>query len=347
MRRHLNTLYVTTENAWLRKDGENAVVEIDGDELGRVPVHLLGGIVCFGTIGMTPALIGHCAERGVCISMLGRNGRFLARVEGPVMGNVLLRRTQYRTTDDAATTARLASQIVVGKLLNQRTVVRRAIRDHSETTSAEGRDRLRACERRLTDAARRGRKEPMQTDTIRGIEGEAAREYYSVFDYLTRHDDPAFRFTSRSRRPPLDPINALLSFLYTLLVHDCRSALETVGLDPAVGYLHRERPGRPSLALDIMEELRPVLADRLALSLINRRQLRARDFETAVSGAVTLRDDARKRVLVAYQERKKDELLHPFLREKTTLGLVPFVQATLLARRLRGDLDGYPPFLWR
>ena len=347
MRRHLNTLYVTTENAWLRKDGENAVVEIDGDELGRVPVHLLGGIVCFGIVGMTPALIGHCAERGVCISMLGRNGRFLARVEGPVMGNVLLRRTQYRTTDDAAKTARLASQIVVGKLLNQRTVVRRALRDHGTNTSAEGRDRLRACERRLTDAARRGRKESVQTDTIRGIEGEAAREYYSVFDDLTRHDDPAFRFTSRSRRPPLDPINALLSFLYTLLVHDCRAALETVGLDPAVGYLHRERPGRPSLALDIMEELRPVLADRLALSLINRRQLRARDFETAVSGAVTLRDDARKRVLVAYQERKKDELLHPFLKEKTSLGLVPFVQATLLARRLRGDLDGYPPFLWR
>ncbi len=347
MRRHLNTLYVTTENAWLRKDGENAVVEIDGDELGRVPMHLLGGIVCFGAVGMTPALIGHCAERGVCVSMLSRNGRFLARVEGPVSGNVLLRRTQYRTTDDADKTARLASQIVVGKLLNQRTVVRRALRDHGATTSVEGSKRLQACERRLTDAARRCRKGSVRTDAIRGIEGEAAREYYSVFDDLTRHDNPTFRFTSRSRRPPLDPINALLSFLYTLLVHDCRSALESVGLDPAVGYLHRERPGRPSLALDIMEELRPVLADRLALSLINRRQLRARDFQTAVSGAVTLRDDAHKRVLVAYQERKKDELIHPFLKEKTSLGLVPFVQATLLARHLRGDLDGYPPFLWR
>lgn len=347
MRRHLNTLYVTTENAWLRKDGENAVVEVDGDELGRVPVHLLGSIVCFGIIGMTPALIGHCAERGVCISMLGRNGRFLARVEGPVAGNVLLRRTQYRTTEDASKTARLASQIVVGKLLNQRTVVRRALRDHGTTTSAEARDRLRTCERRLTDAARRSGREAARTDSIRGIEGEAARQYYAVFDDLSRHDDSAFTFTGRSRRLPLDPINALLSFLYTLLVHDCRSALESVGLDPEVGYLHRERPGRPSLALDIMEELRPVLADRLALSLINRRQLRARDFETAVSGAVALRDDARKQVLVAYQERKKDELLHPFLMEKTTLGLVPFVQATLLARHLRDDLDGYPPFLWR
>ena len=189
--------------------------------------------------------------------------------------------------------------------------------------------------------------QPQPTDTLRGIEGEAARTYYGVFDDLVRSEDPAFAFTRRSRRPPLDPVNTLLSFLYTLLVHDCRSALETVGLDPAVGFLHRERPGRPSLALDLMEELRPVLADRLALSLINRRQLAPRDFKTAVSGAVTLRDDARKTVLVAFQKRKKDEVTHPFLREKTTFGLVPFVQANLLARRLRGDLDGYPPFLWR
>ena len=303
--------------------------------------------MCFGSTGITPALMGHCAERGVCVSMLGRNGRFLARIEGPVSGNVLLRRSQYRTSDDAEKTSRLASQIVVGKLLNQRTVVRRALRDHGTTTSAEALSRLRACEGRLTDAARRASRESVGTDAIRGIEGEAARGYYAVFNDLTRHDERDFRFTSRSRRPPLDPMNAMLSFLYTLLVHDCRSALETIGLDPAVGFLHRERPGRPSLALDIMEELRPVLADRLALSMINRRQLRPNDFETAVSGAVTLRHDARKRVLVAYQERKKDELLHPFLNEKVSLGLVPFVQATLMARHLRSDLDGYPPFLWR
>ncbi|MYN64938.1 MAG: type I-C CRISPR-associated endonuclease Cas1 [Acidobacteria bacterium] len=346
MRRHLNTLYVTTENAWLRKDGENVVIEVDGKERGRLPVHLLGGIVCFGAVGVTPALMGHCAARGVCMSILGRNGRFLARVEGPVSGNVLLRRAQYRTTDDADRTARLAGQLVTGKLLNQRTVVRRALRDHGQSTTAKARDRLGACERRLSDAARRvGR--AASTDTIRGIEGEAARHYYAVFGDLMRADGPQFAFGGRSRRPPLDPANALLSFLYTLLVHDCRSALETVGLDPAVGYLHRERPGRPSLALDLMEELRPVLADRIALSLINRRQLQGRDFETGVSGAVTMRDDARKTVLVAYQERKKDELGHPFLKEKTTLGLVPFIQATLLARHLRGDLDGYAPFLWR
>ena len=346
MRRHLNTLYVTTASAWLRKDGENIVVEVDGDERGRVPVHLLGGIVCFGAIGMTPALMGHCAARGVCVSMLSRSGRFLARVEGRTSGNVLLRRAQYRATDDDVATAKLAGHIITGKLLNQRTVVRRALRDHGATMASEGRERLNMCGRRLTDAARRSAR-TSGTDAIRGIEGEAARVYYAVFDDLIRDGDGTFAFRGRSRRPPLDPVNALLSFLYTLLVHDCRSALETVGLDPAVGYLHRERPGRPSLALDLMEELRPVVADRLVLSLINRCQIRARDFEASVSGAVTIRDGARKNILIAYQDRKKDGILHPFLKEKTTLGLVPFVQALLLARHLRGELDAYPPFLWR
>ena len=346
MRRHLNTLYVTTDGAWLRKDGENVVVEVERDERGRVPVHLLGGIVCFGATGMTPALMGHCAKRGVCVSMLSRNGRFLARIEGPTSGNVLLRRAQYRATDDSVVTAKLTGHMVTGKLLNQRTVVRRALRDHGRTMAPDGRERLRACEGRLTDAARRSAR-TSETDAIRGIEGEAARTYYAVVDDLLQVEDRVFAFTRRSRRPPLDPVNALLSFLYTLLVHDCRSALETVGFDPAVGYLHRERPGRPSLALDLMEELRPVLADRLMLSLINRRQLHARDFETSVSGAVTMRPGAREIVLVAYQERKKDEIRHPFLGEKTTMGLVPFVQASLLAGHLRGELDAYPPFLWR
>ena len=348
MRRHLNTLYVTTEGAWMHKDGENVVVKIDGAESGRVPVHLLGGIVCFGSVGVSPPLMGYCAEQGVCISFMGRTGRFLARVEGPVSGNVLLRRSQYHTTDDTEKTALLARNMVTGKLLNQRTVVRRALRDHGGDTPEEGRARLKACGRRLSAAARRSARQQVQAmDALRGIEGEAARAYFEVFDDLVRNEESAFKFTRRSRRPPLDPVNALLSFIYTLLVHDCRSALETVGLDPAVGFLHRERPGRPSLALDLMEELRPVLADRLVLSLINRRQLSASDFETAMSGAVTLREDARKTVLVAYQERKKDGLMHPFLKEKTTFGLVPFVQAMLMARRLRGDLDGYPPFLWR
>ncbi len=345
MRRHLNTLYVTKPDAWLHKDGENVVVKVDGEEQARVPFHILGSIVCFGSLGATPALIGHCAERGVCVSFMNRNGRFLARIEGPVSGNVLLRRGQYRLADSPEQTGLLASHIVTGKILNQRTVVRRALRDYGGS-SADWAARLQASERRLSNAARRSAK-MRDADAIRGIEGEAARVYFGTFGDLVRIDEPAFNFHGRSRRPPLDPLNALLSFLYALLVHDCRSALETVGLDPAVGYLHRERPGRPSLALDLMEELRPVLADRLALSLINRRQLAKRNFQTEVSGAVTMREDGRKTVLVAYQNRKKDEVLHPFLREKTTIGLIPFVQANLMTRHLRSDLDAYPPFLWR
>lgn len=346
MRRHLKTLYVTTPDAWLHKDGENVLVKMDGTEQARIPVHLLGGIVCFGSTGITPALMGHCAGRGICISLMGRNGRFLARVEGPVSGNVLLRRSQYRAADDEGQTAALASHIVAGKVINQRTVVRRALRDHGAESEADWRMRLKTCERRLGDAARRSA-QSREANTTRGNEGEAARTYYSVFGDLVRSNETCFAFPGRSRRPPLDPLNALLSFVYTLLVHDCRSALESVGLDPAVGFLHRERPGRPSLALDLMEELRPVLADRLVLSLVNRRQLASRDFDTAVSGAVTLREDGRKTALVAYQDRKKDEIMHPFLRERTTMGLVPFVQANLMARHLRRDLDAYPPFLWR
>lgn len=346
MRRHLNTLYVTSEGAWLRKDGENVVVKVEGTERGRVPVHLLGGIVCFGSVGITPALMGHCAENGICISMLGRNGRFLARVEGPVSGNVLLRRRQYRLADDPERAGSVVANMLTGKLLNQRTVVRRALRDHGEKMLKESWERLRVCERRLTNTARRSRN-VASIDKLRGIEGEAAQSYFHVFSDLVRNEAPVFEFKGRSRRPPLDPINALLSFLYTLLVHDCRSALESVGLDPSVGFLHRDRPGRPSLALDLMEELRPVFADRLALTMINRKQLAQRDFEASISGAVTLRDEARGKILVAYQERKKDEIIHPFLKETTTLGLIPYLQAKLMAQYLRKDIDGYPPFLWK
>ena len=322
------------------------VVKVDGKERGRVPVHLLGGLVCFGAVGVTPPLMGHCAAHGVSLSFLTRHGRFLARVEGPVSGNVQLRRTQYRCSDNAETSIALARDAVLGKLLNQRTVIRRAIRDHARNLDTSACDRLKVCERRLSNAARRAGHQ-QEKDALRGIEGESARVYYSVFDDLIRRPDEQFKFEARSRRPPLNPVNATLSFLYSLLVNDCRSALETVGLDPAVGFLHEDRPGRPSLALDLMEELRPIFADRVCLSLINRRQISPDDFTKAVSGAVSLHDDARKTLLVTYQERKKRELSHPFLGEKTTLGLVPFVQARLLARRLRGELDGYPPFLWR
>lgn len=346
MRRHLNTLYVTKENAWLRKEGENAVISVNREEQGRVPMHLLGGIVCFGAVGATPQLIGHCARKGVSLSFLSRNGRFLARITGPVSGNVKLRRAQYRCADNGDKATRLARDFVLGKLLNQRTVVRRALRDHQSKMDEEARYRLDSSQRRLGNAARRAANESVK-NALRGIEGESARIYYSVFDDLIRRPDPEFSFESRSRRPPLNPVNALLSFLYSLLMHDCRSALETVGLDPAVGFLHEDRPGRPSLALDLMEELRPVLADRVCLTLINRQQITPDDFATAISGSVTLSDEARKTVLVTYQDRKSRELTHAFLGEKTTLGLVPFVQARLLARRIRGELDGYPPFIRR
>jgi CRISPR-associated protein Cas1 len=346
MQHHLNTLYVSTDGAWVHKDGANVVVKVDDSERGRLPAHMLGGIVCFGRVSISSPLMGYCAEQGITISHLTENGRFLARIEGPVSGNVLLRREQYRRSDQLEASALLARSTIVGKTLNQRAVVRRMLRDHGETIAQGARQQLIDAEARLTHMAFRLEKS-LPLDTLRGMEGEAALTYFSVFDHLIRTQKSTFRFLRRSRRPPLDPVNALLSFLYTLLVHDCRSALETVGLDPAVGYLHRDRPGRPSLALDLMEEFRPIMADRLALSLINRRQVGERDFRQSENGAVLLTDDARKTVLVAYQERKRDELLHPFLNDKTTFGLLPLLQARLLSRHLRGDLDGYPPFIWK
>lgn len=346
MRRHLNTIFVTSEDAWVRKDGANIVVEVDGAERGRAPIHMIGGIICFHRTGMSPALMQACAEAGVAVSFLTPHGRFQARLEGPRTGNVLLRRAQYRAADDPALAVPFARGVVAAKAANQRTVVRRALRDHGPSMSADGRAALAGAEPRLTFAARRAALAE-DLDTLRGIEGEAANAYFAAFNGLLRVDDAGFRFAGRSRRPALDRVNALLNFLYAMLGHDCRSALEAAGLDPQVGLFHADRPGRASLALDLIEEFRPVLADRLALSLINRRQLAASDFVVEEGGAVTLRDDARKAVLVAWTERKKEELRHPFLDEKVTLGLVPHIQAQLLARHLRGDLDGYPPFVWK
>ncbi len=311
-----------------------------------MPAHLLGGLVCMGRVGVSPPLLAHCCESGVTVTWLSEQGRFLARVEGPVSGNVLLRREQYRRSDDPGACAALVRSFVLSKTLNQRTVLRRALRDHGEGMAEAARTALAAAETRLTDIARRAQRD-QSTDALRGLEGEAAAAYFAVFDHLIRVDDPALRFRGRSRRPPLDLVNALLSFLYTLLTHDCRSALETAGFDPAVGFLHRGRPGRPSLALDLVEEFRPVLADRLALSLLNRRQLGPKNVRQLENGAVLLTDDARKELVVAYQERKKEEMLHPYLQERAPLGLMPQLQAQLLARHLRGDLDAYPPFVWR
>ena len=344
MKKLLNTVYVTTEGAGLKKDGENLVVEIEGAERARVPFHMLASVVVFGGIYLSPALIGACAAGGIAIVLLDRVGRFQARIEGPVSGNVLLRRAQYRMSEDPVDIVR---SLVLGKVSNQRSVLLRALRDHGEGLDDGAREGIEAAAERMAAILRRAAHGDDTADRLRGSEGEAANLYFGVFDHLIRSPDADMRWRGRSRRPPLDPVNALISFLYTLLTHDCRAAAESVGLDPAVGFLHRDRPGRPSLALDLMEELRPILADRLALSLLNRRQLRARDFETREGGAVLLTDEARKTVLSAWQERKREERVHPFLGEKAPLGLVPFLQAQLLSRHLRGDLDAYPPWFWK
>jgi CRISPR-associated protein Cas1 len=340
----LNTLYATTEGVRLRKDGENIVAEVDGAERRRVPLHMLGSVVVFGATSISPPLIGALARGGITLVLLDRQGRFEARVEGPVSGNVLLRRAQYCASEQPDEIVR---SIVTAKIANQRVVLQRALRDHGAEMSTEHRATVEATVDRLERILRRVAFMNEGADAMRGSEGEAANGYFAVFGGLVRSPDPDVRFNGRSRRPPRDPVNALLSFLYTLLTHDCRSAAESVGLDPAVGFLHRDRPGRPSLALDLMEELRPVLADRLALSLINRRQVRGGDFETRDGGAVLLSEAGRKTVLTAWQERKKEERRHPFLDEMAPLGLVPFLQAQLLARHLRGDLDGYPPWFWK
>lgn len=340
MRRHLNTLYITTQGAWINKDGAYIVVSAEGKEIGRVPMHNVGGLVCFGRVLVSPPLMGALAEAQVAIAFLSEEGRFLARVVGPQSGNVLLRREQYRRADRGDATAVIARSVVMAKTLNQRAVLRRAVRDHGANAELDA-----VCER-LTAIARRV-ESIIDVDQIRGFEGEAANAYFSVFDHLIVGDKTTFRFTTRTRRPPLDRVNALLSFVYSLLAHDTRAALETVGLDPSVGFLHRDRPGRHGLALDLMEEFRPFFADRLVLSLINRKQVSAKDFRVFDNGAVLLSDDGRKTLLVAYQDRKREELEHPFIGEKATVGLLWYLQAQLMARHLRGDLDGYPPFIWK
>jgi CRISPR-associated protein Cas1 len=343
MKRHLNTLFVTTQGAYLSKDGETVVVKVDDEVRLRAPVHTLGGIVCFGQVSCSPFLMGFCAEHGVAISFMSETGRFLAKVQGPVSGNVLLRREQYRRADDMKSSSEIAKAILTGKIANCRTVLSRVLRDHTEKIDS---DDVTQAVNKLNSALRRLQPES-NMEVIRGIEGESANTYFNVFDHLITAQKDDFRFVERNRRPPLDNVNCLLSFLYTLVMHDIRSALETVGLDPAVGFLHRDRPGRYGLALDLMEEFRPFMADRLALSLINLCQVQGKGFNKKESGAVLMEDDTRKTVLVSYQKRKQDEIMHPFLKEKVTIGLLFHTQALLMARYLRGDLDAYPPFIWK
>jgi CRISP-associated protein Cas1 len=343
MKQLLNTLYVVSQGAYIGKESETVVVRVEREVRLQLPILALGSIVCFGQVSCSPALMHFCSERGVAISFLSEHGRFLAKVVGPVHGNVLLRRQQYRRADDDSGTKAIAVPIIAAKVMNGRTSILRALRDRPDAGGAEELKRASG----LLSALIAQLPACDSLDSARGIEGASARAYFSVMEEMIVQQKDAFFFKERSRRPPLDNVNALLSFVYTLVMHDVVAALECVGLDPAVGFLHRDRPGRPSLALDLMEELRTWLADRFVLSLINLRQLSAADFRVMETGAVVLTDEGRTTLLTAYQKRKQEELLHPFLEEKVTVGLIPHVQAQLLARHLRGDLDAYPPFVWK
>ena len=343
MKHHLNTLYITTDGAYLAKEGEAVAVKVDGECRLRMPLHNLGGIVCFGGVGVSPPLMAACAEAGLALSFMTRTGRFLARVSGFTSGNVLLRREQYRQADDEAAALAIARNAVLAKVANSRTVLQRGARDRpDDTRSAALRDAAEHLGRVLAAVQRAG-----SLDQLRGLEGDASHCYFGAFNALITNSNETFVFRGRSRRPPLDSVNALLSFLYAVLTHDARSACEAVGLDPAVGFLHRDRPGRPSLALDLIEEFRAYLADRVALSLVNRQQVRATGFVRGATGGVTMDDQTRKTVLVTYQKRKQETIQHPFLGEQTTIGLLVHVQARLLARYLRGELDAYPAFIAR
>lgn len=341
MKRLLNTLYIATDGAYLYKEGETVAIKIKEEVKKRFPIHNLEGIVCIGYISLSSSVMHFCSERNVTISLLNPQGKFLAKIQGPISGNVLLRRQQYRIADDAALSGCIASRIVLGKVFNSRAILMRSNRDRNEPHAAIT-NVINYLDRQLGQI-----KQTEDLDVLRGFEGDAAKEYFSVFDYMIVAQKEGFSFVSRTRRPPMDNVNALLSFIYTLLAHDVRSALETVGLDPQVGFLHRDRPGRPSLALDMMEELRSFLADRLVLTLINRRQVDAAGFIKTESGGVLMSEATRKEVIAAYQKRKQEEITHPFLQEKIHIGLIPHIQALLLARYLRGDLDSYPVFLYR
>lgn len=343
MKKYMNTLFVTTQGAYLHKEGESIVVSVERENRLRVPIHTLGGVVCFGNVMCSPFLMHHCAQNEVLVSFLSENGRFLARVTGPSHGNVRMRRRQYRMADDAVSCVDLARAILLGKAANARTVLQRALRDHA---GKAGLDDVSAVVDRVS-MLMRGIENEQDLDAIRGREGDISRLYFSVFDHLITSQKESFSFVGRSRRPPMDNMNALLSFIYTLLAHDCTGALEAVGLDLQVGFLHRDRSGRPSLALDMMEEFRPFFADRLALSLVNLRQVQANGFRKTESGAVEMTDDTRKALLIAYQKRKQEEMVHPFLGESAPLGIFFHLQALLLARHIRGDLDGYPPVIWK
>lgn len=343
MKKLLNTLFVTTEGAYLARKGDSVLVRVEKTTKLCIPIHTLDSIVCFGPVMCSPPILGLCGEQNVTVSFLTKYGRFLGRLVGPVSGNVLLRREQYRLADNASKSAEIAIAIIGAKIANCRAVLLRAAREQNDDTISRNLGQAASDMARIVKRLRQCN----DLEAVRGKEGQAAGIYFGVFDDLITSQKTDFGFTHRTRRPPLDKANALLSFLYSLVAHDAASALESVGLDPAVGFLHRDRPGRPGMALDLMEEFRPVLADRLTLSLINRKQVTGKQFISSESGAVKMNDKARKTLLIAYQKRKQETIKHPFLGEKIPVGLLPFAQALLMARYLRGDIDGYPPFFWK
>lgn len=343
MRKLLNTVYVTSSDSYLSLDGENLVI-LKGDlEAARIPMHNLESIIAFGYTGASPALMGACAKRNIALSFMTQSGKFLSRVVGEVRGNVTLRKAQYRLSESNEDSIKIARNFIFGKIFNARWVIERATRDYSERLDTDKLKKLSAgLANSLGFVLGSG-----NLEELRGFEGEAAAQYFSVFDDLVLQQKQEFFFRGRNKRPPLDNVNAMLSFVYTLLAHDVAAALETVGLDPYVGFMHRDRPGRISLALDLMEELRCVFADRFVISLINKRVVNSGGFTQKEDGAVIMDDDTRKTILQAWQSRKQEKIIHPFLQEKLEWGLVPYAQAMLLARFIRGDLDEYPPFLWK
>ena len=343
MKKLLNTLYVTSEDSYLSLDGENVVIFNQTQEMGRIPLHNLEAIVSLGYRGASPALMGGCAGRNISLCFLTPQGKFLARITGSVKGNVILRKRQYEASIDSDISLGIARNCILGKVYNSRWVLERATRDHGLQVDVEQMKRasgflkdslgyIETC----TDMAQ-----------LRGYEGEAASVYFGVFNQMILQQKKDFAFSGRNKRPPLDNVNAMLSFVYTLLTGMVASALETVGLDPYLGFMHADRPGRVSLALDLIEELRPVLADRFVLALINRKMITGKDFTKKEDGAVLMSDKARKNLLTEWQNRKKDVITHPYLGEKVEWGMIPFVQAMLMARFLRGDIDEYPPFFWK
>lgn len=343
MRQLLNTLFVMTEDVYLALENDNVVVHQSEKVLAKVPLHSIEGIMCFSYKGASPALMGRCGEIGVSMSFYSPRGRYYCSILGEENRNVLLRREQFRFADDANAALDYAKSFIIGKIYNAKWVLERTKRDHALRVNVE---RLTEQSGKLSIALSSAR-QSSSMDELRGVEGLAAKDYFYAFDDLVLRNKDDFFFTGRSRRPPLDRLNALLSFCYSILTNDCIAALQGVGLDPYVGFMHTDRPGRASLALDLVEEFRPVLADRFVLTLVNTGAVQPDDFEMRENGGVLLSDSGRKKVLSAWQKKKSEQILHPFLQEKIPWGLVPYVQALLLTRAVRGDLDGYPPFLWK